>query len=91
MSSQDENQKPILQPIGDKHMKFDPVSKPMHYNQGSIEPIDFIEANGLLDFRLANPIKYIARCQYKGSEEQDLRKAIWYLERYLSEKLGCKK
>lgn len=64
-------------------MNFDPVHKPMHYNQGSIEPIDFIEANGITDFRLANAIKYIARCRYKGSEEEDIKKAVWYLQRYL--------
>ncbi len=85
-----QEKEPLLQPIGDRHMKFDPVEKPEHYNKSHIQPIDFIEANGLLDFRLANSIKYIARCQYKGSEEQDIKKAIWYLNRYLTEKLKCK-
>ena len=88
MSFRDENQQPILQPLRVKTETFDPIERPEHYNKSHIQPIDFIEANGLLDFRLANSIKYIARCQYKGSEKEDIEKAIWYLNRYLKHKFG---
>ena len=87
MSSREEKQKQILQPLHAK-TEFDPINKPEHYNKSDIQPIDFIEANGLLDFRLANAIKYISRCLYKGTEKEDLEKAIWYLNRYLKWKFG---
>ena len=37
-----------------------------------------------MSFCLGNAIKYIWRANLKGNPEQDLRKAIWYLERELS-------
>lgn len=59
----------------------DAVNHPSHYNQGSIECIDYIE-DQKLPFHLANAVKYIVRCRFKGSEEQDIDKAIFYLNRY---------
>lgn len=60
------------------------VDHPPHYKQGSIEVIDAIEGLGLADdYHLANAVKYICRCRHKGNVEQDIRKAIWYLERKL--------
>lgn len=50
-----------------------------HYKQ-SVEPIDLIEAFGL-NFNRGNVIKYVARAGRKDDELQDLRKALWYLER----------
>ena len=49
-----------------------------HYTKGTIEPIDFISSQGL-NFNLGCAIKYITRCNYKGSKKQDLNKAIDYL------------
>jgi hypothetical protein len=47
-----------------------------------MEVIDALEALGLDDdFCLAKAFCYIARSRYKGSEVQDLNKAIWYLKR----------
>lgn len=34
-----------------------------------------------LGFCLGNALKYILRAPHKGTEKQDLAKAIWYLER----------
>ncbi len=62
--------------------KPDPVNSPPHYTEGGIETIDFIEAKRL-GYHLGNAVKYISRCQYKGARKTDVRKAIWYLERYL--------
>jgi|APSaa5957512576_1039674.scaffolds.fasta_scaffold03408_4 hypothetical protein len=59
----------------------DIVDKPAHYNQGTIEVIDYI-LDQQLPYTLGNAIKYISRCRFKGSEKRDLEKAIWYLNKY---------
>jgi hypothetical protein len=58
--------------------QFDIFAKPFHYNQGTIEPKDYIEANRL-PFNLANVVKYVTRAPYKTSPTEDLRKAKQYL------------
>lgn len=63
----------------------DMVNHPPHYTAGGIEPIDYIEANNL-DFHLGNAIKYISRAEHKGTFEQDLKKAIWYLNRAIEKR-----
>ena len=63
--------------------KYDSVSNPVHYIGGrSIEPINVIE-EWQLGYHLGNALKYISRAGRKGSYDEDLRKAIWYLERAL--------
>ena len=52
------------------------------YNFGKIEAIEVIE-DWKLGFNLGNAVKYISRCEHKGTKEQDIKKAIWYLEREL--------
>lgn len=59
------------------------VDHPDHYNHGRIEVIDVIEDWGL-GFHLGNALKYILRAPHKGRTVDDLRKAMWYLERYCS-------
>ncbi len=61
--------------------KTDPVHHPPHYTQGRVECIEVLEQLNL-DFRLTNVVKYIWRHREKGGLE-DLRKAKWYLDRYL--------
>ena len=61
----------------------DPVNHPSHYTQGKIEVIDFID-DQKLGFYEAQVIKYITRAKHKGNELQDLKKAQWYLNRYIS-------
>jgi len=65
----------------------DVIKWPKHYNTGKIQPIEAIE-DWKLDFRLANAVKYIARCEHKGKAKQDLEKAIWYIERYIKIELN---
>lgn len=60
------------------------INHPSHYNRGKIEVIDFIEDQGL-SFHLGNVIKYIARAGSKGDKLEDLKKARWYLDRYINE------
>ena len=59
----------------------DVVNHPSHYTAHNIEVIDFIE-DWELDFRLANCVKYICRAPFKGNSTQDIKKAMWYLQRY---------
>jgi hypothetical protein len=56
------------------------VSHPRHYICGGIEAIDVIEAFNL-NFRLGNTVKYILRAGRKGDRIEDLKKAMWYLNR----------
>lgn len=64
------------------------INHPPHYADLTPEPIDVIES-WQLGFHEANALKYIARARSKGSEEQDLRKAAWYLIRK-ADKLASK-
>jgi hypothetical protein len=57
-------------------------SRPSHYSRHDPEPITVIEAWGL-NFHLANVLKYIVRAPFKGTELTDLRKAAWYLNRWI--------
>ena len=60
----------------------DVINHPSHYTRGKIEVIDFIE-DQQLPYHLGNVIKYIARAGYKGDKLEDLKKARWYLDRYI--------
>ena len=66
--------------VFDKKAKQDVVNSPKHYTAGKYEVIDVIE-DWDLNFRLANTIKYIARHKHKGKPLEDLKKALWYLQR----------
>jgi len=55
---------------------------PQHYQQGSIEVIDFI-LDQSFSYLEGNIIKYVARYKYKNGLE-DLKKAQWYLERLIN-------
>ena len=69
-----------------KSDKTNSVDHPSHYNDGSIEVIDYIEDKNL-GFCLGNAIKYISRAgkKYKDKEVEDLEKAIWYINRRIYE------
>lgn len=65
--------------------EHDSVNKPSHYTDGKIEVIEFIEDKNL-GFHLGNAIKYISRAGKKdpSKEKEDLQKAIWYINRHIS-------
>ena len=65
-------------------MEHDNVNHPAHYTDGNIEVIDFIEDKNL-PYHLGNAVKYISRAGKKDPEKtvEDLRKAVWYLNRYI--------
>ncbi|WP_217983818.1 DUF3310 domain-containing protein [Turicimonas muris] len=64
-------------------MSTDIVNHPAHYESQAIviQPIDLYEK---LPFCLGNALKYVFRAGHKdgSSELEDLKKALWYLERY---------
>lgn len=64
----------------------DIVNRPSHYTDGGIETIDFIEAKKL-PYHLGNAVKYISRAGKKDKSKtvEDLRKAVWYIERYIKQ------
>jgi len=62
----------------------DNINHPAHYTFGKkFEVIDVIE-DWSLDYHLGNAIKYIARCEHKGKKIEDLKKAIWYINREIT-------
>ena len=68
-----------------------PVENPAHYNTGSIEAIEGIEASmspeEFKGYLKGNMMKYAWRYDYKGNPVEDLRKAKWYLERLIEANL----
>lgn len=74
---------PTIPPMPKVNRK-DNVNSPSHYTDGKIEVIDYIE-DKKLGFCLGNAIKYISRAgkKYKDKEAEDIKKAIWYLNRYV--------
>ena len=75
----------------DEETKEDVVNNPNHYNNGSIECIEGIQAsmseeafNGYLK---GNCMKYLWRYDYKGKPVEDLQKAQWYLAELIKELL----
>lgn len=68
------------------HQGFDTINKPSHYADSKIECIDAMEAafgiEPVMHFCLCNSFKYIFRSQKKNGVE-DLKKAMWYENKYL--------
>jgi hypothetical protein len=68
--------------------KMDMVNHPPHYTTGRIEVIDYIEDKKLC-YHLGNVVKYVSRAGKKDDSlrgtVQDLKKARWYLDRYITE------
>lgn len=56
----------------------DNVNHPAHYENG---PFECIELTQLYSFCIGNAIKYVWRHQQKGKPLEDLKKALWYLDR----------
>ena len=66
----------------DTAVGVDMVAKPPHYNHGRYETIEVIE-DWNLNYHCGNAVKYISRHMHKGKPVEDIRKAVWYLQRYL--------
>ena len=72
--------------MNQKKTMADKVNHPEHYNQGTIECIDAIEAmlsqEEFVGYLRGNSLKYRWRFRYKNGIE-DLRKAEWYERRLI--------
>ena len=62
------------------------VNHPDHYrpSNSKYEAIDVIE-DWNLGFSDGNALKYICRHKFKDNPVEDIKKAIWYLERHLEQ------
>ena len=70
--------------------QHDPVERPRHYNNGSVECIDAMKAmadgsgvEGHAAYLWQNAFKYMWRWPYKAKRLEDLRKCAWYLQRLI--------
>jgi hypothetical protein len=63
----------------------DPVNHPKHYttHPSGVECIQITEHMG---FNLGNAIKYIWRADEKNDAIEDLRKAVWYVQREIAKR-----
>ena len=64
----------------------DMVNTPPHYKQYSFEPIDIItevvkEYPPEIGFHIGTTLKYLFRSPFKGKQQEDLAKSMYYLER----------
>lgn len=65
----------------------DPVHHPPHYTEGKAKcsacghPIECIDVTEHMSFTLGNAMKYLWRCDGKGSPIEDLEKSVWYINR----------
>lgn len=58
------------------------ITHPIHYTSHP-SGIECIRITEHMNFNLGNAFKYIWRAGLKDSTDDDLRKAIWYLQREL--------
>ena len=72
----------------EERAQTDMVNHPAHYKVGGVETIDYIEAKLTSEefsgYCKGNALKYISRANHKKGATEDLRKAIWYLDRLVT-------
>lgn len=61
------------------------VNHPSHYNQSAMECIDEMEylfgTYAVIGFCKCNAWKYRSRAPFKGNQEEDNKKADWYIQK----------
>jgi hypothetical protein len=63
-----------------KTQRRESVHHPKHYGGNTIyEAIKVIDAWNL-SFSLSSALKYLCRSPHKGSQIEDLKKAVWYIQ-----------
>ncbi len=70
----------------------DNVNHPPHYNNSQAKcecgrRIECIDVTRHLSFNIGNAIKYLWRCDLKSSPIEDLRKAVWYIQDEIKNRL----
>lgn len=70
----------------------DAINHPSHYTQGKIECINYIEDKNF-NYHLGNAIKYITRAGLKDPSKtiEDLKKAVWYINREIARRQNNEK
>lgn len=65
---------------------YDSVNHPKHYTShpSGVECIQITEHMG---FNLGNAMKYIWRADEKHNAVEDLRKAVWYIQREIAKRI----
>lgn len=64
-------------------MNNDQVNHPKHYTEHP-SGIECIQITEHMSFNLGNAVKYIWRCDLKKDAIEDLKKAIWYVQREIA-------
>lgn len=66
-------------------LAHDAVNHPTHYTShpSGIECIQITEHMG---FNLGNAVKYVWRADLKGNSIEDLKKAVWYIQREIAKR-----
>ncbi len=70
----------------DSNPKPDMVNHPPHYTSSAAKcecgkPIECIQIDEHMGFCLGSALKYIWRADLKGKAIEDLKKAVWYINR----------
>lgn len=65
--------------------KSNHINRPPHYTFGKFEVIDVLEDWFPTEPLLWNAVKYLARWNKKGSSQENLHKALWYIQRKLKQ------
>ena len=63
----------------------DPVNHPKHYTEHP-SGVECIQITEHMNFCLGNAVKYIWRADLKHDAIEDIKKAIWYLQRELTKR-----
>ena len=66
--------------------KEDLVNHPKHYTSHP-SGVECIQVTEHMGFNLGNAMKYIWRADEKGNAVEDLRKAIWYINREIAKRI----
>lgn len=69
--------------------EHDPVEHPQHYTQHP-SGVECIQITEWMGFNLGNAMKYIWRADLKFNATEDLRKAIWYIQREIDRRVRAK-
>lgn len=72
--------------------EVDNINHPPHYNNSLAKcecgrRIECIDVTRHLSFNIGNAIKYLWRVDLKGASMDDLRKAAWYIQDEIKERL----
>jgi len=71
--------------LSKKDDKTDWVNHPPHY-KGHPSGIEAIEVCEHMNFNLGNAMKYIWRADLKNDALEDLKKAVWYVNREIQKR-----